>query len=112
MAAPAETEFRGPAPCGDQVPSLAVGAVDRLGAGVALEGLDEHAIEPHVAGLAELFDADRHGLVAGRRGTAAKNVGVEDTTPPVVTPLVDVLPFSATRRCLPGHLGKYGLNDK
>ena len=49
---------------------------------------------------------------AGDQGAAPQNVEVDDATPPVATPLVDVLPFSATRRCYLGNLGQFGSYKK
>ena len=49
---------------------------------------------------------------AGDQGAAPQNVEVDDATPPVATPLVDVLPFSATRRGYLGNLGQFGSYKK
>src|SRR5262245_18667742 len=52
---------------------------ERISAGLAPERLEQHAIEPELARIAELLDADRHGVVPGRRLRA---VGAEQAIPP------------------------------
>src|SRR5512132_4610146 len=52
---------------------------ERIAACLAPEGLQQHAIEPEFAGITELLDTNRHGVVAGR-GLGA--VGAQQTVPP------------------------------
>src|SRR5215471_18409829 len=59
--------------------SSALPSSQRIWAGLAAERLEQHSIEPEFARVAELLDADRHGVVPGRRLRA---VGAEQTIPP------------------------------
>src|SRR5262249_47853619 len=52
---------------------------ERISAGLAPERLEQHAIEPEFARIAELLDTDRHGVVPGRRLRA---IGAEQAIPP------------------------------
>ena len=54
-------------------------AAERIKPVVATERLGQHAVEPELARIAKLLDADRHGLVPRRRLGA---IGAEQPVPP------------------------------